>query len=206
MLVARAPLLKERHFCSSGERDRVAFRSGAGVDAEALQLGRMAVAGDAEDSRRERLVALRQAQRSLDRGPFRGVPSRLKGQRSSFVRRVRFRRRHQNWSDVRRVLRQLREVLHDSLVQGPAHRAEQFGTKRLALGAYEYGPSNLGAEFADVAGPVVPQKEIQGGPADPANGPPVVRRSLPGEYRNLGLPEVMNCTDQLGDDCACGCS
>src|SRR5664280_999670 len=109
------------------------------------------------------------------------------------MRRVRFRGRYQDWPDVRRMLRQLREVLHGSLVQSPAHWAELLCTKRLAVGTDEHGPSDLGAQLADVAGPVVPQKEIQGGPADSSNGPPVVSRSLPGEseheLRNV-LPAI----------------
>jgi hypothetical protein len=57
------------------------------------------------------------------------------------------------------MLRQVRETLHGALVHGPAHRAELLGTKRLAVGTHENGPSDLGAQFADVAGPVVPKEE-----------------------------------------------
>src|SRR5664279_606348 len=105
------------------------------------------------------------------------------------MRRVRLRGRYQDWPDVRRMLRQLREVLHGSLVQSPAHRAELLCTKRLAVGTDEHGPSDFGAQFADVSRPVVPQKEIQGGPTNPANGPTVVSRGLPCEseyeFRNI---------------------
>jgi hypothetical protein len=82
------------------------------------------------------------------------------------------------------VLRQVHEALHDPLVHGPAHRAELLGAKRLTFRAHEHGTTDLCAQFADVAGPVVPQEEIQGGPADPANSSPVVNRGLPDESEN----------------------